>query len=336
MRFQKYSKIENSYRPEFIERIRLEGKDGVSWIATEKLHGANFSIWVNATNTKIAKRTGWLGDGTKFFNVSQIVPELKLKAQACFRYIKVDYPEMKEVVICGELCGGSYPHPKVAKSSRFKTVQGGVWYSPKLEFLVFDIRKDGNYMSTSHMEWYATASTFDVVPIVGHGTFEEVMKIRNDYVSKAYKMFGLPIIKQNVMEGLVIRPVHSSYLRRGERVILKTKNSKYAEKNTRKPKRPVKLTGFRKKFATIALSMVNANRYDAVVSKVGDVEPRDFNKILGLIIQDIHSDIIDEQPKLYMQFQDLDKTERKLIHQVLAPEVAVIIREKLLGIKVTK
>jgi len=82
--------------------------------------------------------------------------------------------------------------------------------------------------------------------------------------------------------------------------------------------------------------MINANRYDAVVSKMGDVTPKDFARIMGLIIQDVHSSMIDECPKLYMQFQGLDKTERKLIQRVVAPEVAVIIREKLLGIKVKR
>lgn len=119
----------------------------------------------------------------------------------------------------------------------------------------------------------------------------------------------------------------------GEWVILKTKNAKWAEKVYHKPRRILKLTGIRKKFADEALSRINNNRYDSAVSKMGDVEPKDFGRIMGEIIQDIHSEMIDDCPKLYMQFQELDKTERKLIHRVLAPEVAVIIRKKLLGIK---
>ena len=78
MKFTKYSSIENHYRTEFIERIRMEGMDGGKWIATEKIHGANFSIWVNASRTRIAKRTGLLGEdgkgGDGFFHVNNILP----------------------------------------------------------------------------------------------------------------------------------------------------------------------------------------------------------------------------------------------------------------------
>lgn len=341
MRFQKYSSIENHYRPEVIERIQRE-MPCVHWVATEKIHGANFSIWVNATRTKIAKRTGLLGDGTGFFNVYQIAPELKRKARDVFGFLKRDYKKLKAIAIYGELCGGCYPHPKVTPNPRFKKVQQGIWYSPNLEFLVFDIKlifnadKDGRWLSVIESQFYANYVGLHSVPLISHGTFEAMLKVNNAMVSRVPKMLGLPNIKQNTMEGLVIRPVDNRYLRRGERVIIKSKNAKWSEKVYHKPRKVLKLTGFRKKFADLALTMINKNRYDAVVSKMGDVSPKDFGKIMGEIIQDVHSQIIDDAPKLYMQFQDLDKTERKLIHRVLAPEVAVIIREKLLGIKAKK
>jgi Rnl2 family RNA ligase len=342
LKFRKYSSIENHYRTEFIERIRLEGLDEGDWVATEKVHGANFSIWVNATRTKIAKRSGLLGDGTGFFNVYHIAHELKAKGRACFNLIKKDYPNIKAVAIYGELCGGCYPHPKVTPNPRFKKVQQGIWYSPTLQFLVFDIKLiynasiDEDFLDWFEMASYANFSCFHTVPLIGHGTFDAMMELRNDYSSVVHKWWSLPKIKGNIMEGLVIRPSSNKYMARGERVMIKSKNAKWSEKVERKVKKPIKLKGICKRMVKMALPMVNANRYASIVSKIGDVTPKHFSQILGLMIQDIHSEIIDEDPKLYMQFQELDNETKKLVHRVLAPEVAVIIREELLGIKRSK
>lgn len=49
MEFVKFSSLENTYRTNLLEKIQYEGKDGGLWMATEKLHGANFSFWCDGT-----------------------------------------------------------------------------------------------------------------------------------------------------------------------------------------------------------------------------------------------------------------------------------------------
>jgi Rnl2 family RNA ligase len=329
MKFQKYSSIENHYRTEFIERIRMEGMDGGKWIATEKIHGANFSIWVNATNTKIAKRSGLMPDATSFFNVSNIVHELKERARNMYRGL---HPRPKVLVIYGELFGGCYPHPKVGQNPNYKKVQQGVWYSPDLQFAVYDIKINDKFVSWGFTYERCVIAGFMPVPEIHEGTFEECLNLRNDYSSVVHKEWLLPKIKGNIMEGIVIRPVDNRYLRRGERIMIKSKNRKFSETRDKKPRKVIKLCKVGKEMINKSMPMITGNRYDAVVSKIGDVTPKDFGRILGLIIQDIHDELINDT-KFYLKYQNIDKAERKLCHRTLAPEVAVLIREKLLGIK---
>ena len=330
MRFIKYSSIENHYRTEFIERIRMEGMDGGKWICSEKIHGANFSIWVNATNTRIAKRTGLLGEaGDGFFHVNNILPELKEKARNMYRWFS---PSPKTLVIYGELFGGCYPHQKVLENPRYKMVQKGVWYSPDLQFAVFDIKINDTFVSFGFVQELCTLTGFLPVPQISEGTFEECLSLRNDYSSVVHQEWHLPKIKGNIMEGIVIRPANNLYLKRGERVMIKSKNRKFSETRDKKPRKVIKLCKVGKEMIERAMPMITGNRYDAVVSKIGDVTPKNFGQILGLIIQDIHDELINDT-KFYLKYQNLEKVERKLCHRTLAPEVAVLIREKLLGIK---
>lgn len=333
MKFQKYSSIENHYRTEFIERIRMEGMDGGKWIATEKIHGANFSIWVNASRTRIAKRTCLLGEdgkgGDGFFHVNNILPELKEKARKIYQWMS---PKPKTIAVYGELFGGGYPHPKVGQNPNYKKVQQGVWYTPDLQFMVYDIKVNDSFVSFGFMQELCMIAQFLPVPQISEGTFDEMLELRNDYSSVVHQEWHLPKIKGNIMEGIVIRPVDNRYLKRGERIMIKSKNRKFSETRDKKPRKVIKLCKVGKEMINKAMPMITGNRYDAVVSKIGDVTPKDFGRILGLIIQDIHDELIDDT-KFYLKYQNIDKAERKLCHRTLAPEVAVLIREKLLGIK---
>ena len=48
-------------------------------------------------------------------------------------------PGVEGVILFGELCGGQYPHPDVQPDGSARPVQRGIWYSPRIEFVVFDI-----------------------------------------------------------------------------------------------------------------------------------------------------------------------------------------------------
>ena len=70
MKFKEYTSIENSYREKYIQIIQSNGLDRGIWVATEKIHGANFSFWCDGKRVTTGKRTNWTG--TDFYNCEQI------------------------------------------------------------------------------------------------------------------------------------------------------------------------------------------------------------------------------------------------------------------------
>lgn len=80
------------------------------WVATEKVHGANFSFTVTDTGSvKAAKRGGYLGDKERFFGVHQQRGFLKgerERVQAVFHAVRERFRDVSSVTVYGELFGG--------------------------------------------------------------------------------------------------------------------------------------------------------------------------------------------------------------------------------------
>ena len=73
VKFKKFSSLENSYRENFIHKIREQGYENEKYIITEKLHGANYSFTVVIENGLLvsvnpAKRSGYINSDEKFYN----------------------------------------------------------------------------------------------------------------------------------------------------------------------------------------------------------------------------------------------------------------------------
>ena len=105
IKFMKFPKIyENS--GEFKAPKKL------TWVATEKIDGSNFSVYSDGNITKFAKRTGFLSDDEWFYNYQLIAFQLSKKAQKVFSKLNSN-PQLKLplkfIVIYGELCGGWFP-----------------------------------------------------------------------------------------------------------------------------------------------------------------------------------------------------------------------------------
>ena len=72
------------------------------------------------------------------------------------------------------------------------------------------------------------------------------------------------------------------------------------------------------------LSLVNENRVNAVISKIGEITNKDFGKILGLL----NKDVFDEFNKDFKdKFESLDIEEQKKIKSVLNKESASVVRK---------
>lgn len=326
MQFVKYSSVQNSYQLKFMDRIIREERTSGDWIVTEKIHGANFSFWYDGTKLRMAKRTAWIADDENFYGIQA----LKEYLISCVKQLYGRFKGRDYIAVFGEIYGGTYPHPEVPVNPKAKKVQKGVYYCPHNDFMVFDIKVDGQFLNFIDMQMYCEQVGLKFVRAEFVGKFKECLKYKNDFLSGIYKEYDLPPIDDNICEGIVIRPNKPQFVFTHSRVMLKSKNERFKEKaSEKKPQVKIELAGKVKDIADVMFSMATKNRYDAVVSKIGEIKISDFGKLQGLIMKDIHDEVL-KDVNMANDYLGLEKAERKLIQKIVGREVANVIRKELM------
>lgn len=303
--FKKYSSLENHYNSKFIEKLRTNGLTGGEWVAREKIHGTNFSLIIERDAVTCAKRTGPILPAEDFYGY-----EIVLKNYADSIKAVQDIMETSAAVsyqVFGEFAGTG--------------IQKNVDYGAK-DFYVFDIivtteSGDVTYVDDYMMESFCKTFGFKLAPLLGRGKFEDLIKLPNDLDSVLpdynFMVDNVGLIEANAYvwnaevkgevftaEGYVLKPCYPLWLPNGNRVAIKCKNSKFSEK--KKSDKPIKVA--------VVLSQddmdlmwqftdyVTVNRINNVISKIGEVSPKDFGKVMGLTVQDILEEAAREELEL--------------------------------------
>ena len=328
--FKKYSSIENSYRKEFLEKIKEQGYWNETYVVQEKVHGSNLSFWTSDGIDFIsAKRTGILTSDEIFYNYKQVLEDIKPNLQGIWKDLKADFPDLKEMAIFGEVFGGNYPHPEVVKDKTAVKVQKGVFYSPKNMFYAYDIMINGEkYLDVDYINKLFKKHGLVYAKTLFSGSLEECLKYPNDFDSVIPGQLGLPEIKPNICEGVVIRPKKHLKLYNNTRVILKNKNEKWSEtiKPKRKIKKPEKLPDNIVKLQEAILNYVTENRLNNVISKIGEVSIKDFGPVIAMFNKDIIEDFTKDY---HSEMELLDKKEAKLVTKSFMRQAAELVRKKL-------
>lgn len=290
--FEKYSSLENHYNGKFIEKIRNAGFDVTEpWVAREKIHGTNFSIIIERDAVTCAKRTGPILAGEDFFGYEIVLKKYNDSIKAVQHTIK----EGSSMQIFGEFAGGG--------------IQKGVDYGEK-DFYVFDIlvktaEGTNQFVDDYMMETICNTFGFKMAPLLGRGKFDDLIQLPNmlDVVVNDYNELaaneGIPVANKqvwkavvaedNIAEGYVLKPCYPKFFPNGARVAIKCKNSKFSEKA--KSDKPIKAKAVLTDVDKVALSTLAAyatlNRVNNVISKIGQIGPKDFGKVMGLTVQDI-------------------------------------------------
>lgn len=300
LKFTKYNSLENNYNAKFIQMITDQGLSGGEWIACEKVHGSNFSFWYNGTDIRTAKRSGF---DDQFGTAPALIEQYK-------QDIEDVYKEMQEcdvitdgdlVVFYGEAFGGSY-HGK--KGVHAKCMQKGMDYHPETEFVLFDIGVAKDIKGTETKFWLSYEDMLEFTkhtelmtsPEVGVGTLEEMLKLNNEFPTLIPEQFGLElpegVTEHTIGEGFVIRPLNGEkFLRNGSRVIIKSRNSKFAEKGKGDKKTPKDFTmpeEVVKVYQEFGVYLTH-NRLESVISKecaADDLTWKMLGKFSGLLMQD--------------------------------------------------
>ena len=284
--FTKFPSLENTYRQKEIDKIvMMEIKD--QWVVTEKVHGANFSFWVyknvetKEIDIKCAKRSGWIEEDEKFFNYKPVLEKYRPMLE------KLRGDVLDNFVIYGELFGGN--------------IQNGMCYSLEQDFVAFDMRwinEDGSLgwaLDKLTMLTLKDDYNLPVTPLIGvYDTFEEALAVEESFTSKLIRQDFDGKEEHKETEGIVIEPNNAVYEPNGSRVYLKKKTKRFLEKGGKpdiKHKVPMLLQESVQLKLDEALLFLNNNRFDSVVSKIGEVSIKDIGKVMGLLTQDIVVDM---------------------------------------------
>lgn len=319
MEFRKYTSIKNSYRQKTIDHIVSCGYSGGEWIATEKIHGANFSFYYDGKDIKCAKRSGWVGEEENFYGHKHILKKYSGAVLTLFNSLeRIEFPDLEYITVRGEICGGS--------GDGFSQVQKGVYYSDEVEFIAFDLEVGGKPMHKQFSRSLMFTAGFNIVPMLGIGSFQTALGIPEEFDSLISNR------ENNIAEGIVIEPVKPAYLACGSRVILKKKAKWASEKNEKKPKVGKETHGLSPEQAEVIETIdqyFTENRLKNVLSKIGEVTSKDFGKIMGAFVQDALGDAVKEEGR---DFKEELGDGWKRISKLINNNASVLIRRNFLNI----
>lgn len=322
LQFKKYSSIDNVITREFMDRVVAEMPPNLEWVVQEKVHGANVSFLCDGTDVKMAKRTSPLEEEDKFYDFQQLLETYKPKVLKLYEVLAERYPDVKSVSVFGELFGGRYPHPDVQAVRNAILIQKGVFYAPGHDFYGFDIylheAEGGRYLPVDEVNALFEELGFFYAKTLMRGSLREALEYPNAFQSHIAKWLGLPPVDDNICEGVVIRPAVPMYLRNGSRVLIKSKNARFAEKKGVKPRNkifsePVPYSDELKALLPEMEAYVTENRLANVVSHIGEISlPKDFGRLMGMFSKDALDDFLKEHGAAYAA---LDKCEQKSLNR---------------------
>jgi len=301
----------------------IETKKNHNFFANGVLvHNSNLSFWTDGDEVRIASRSQFV-DG-QFYNCQEVFDRYR---DNIIRLKNEYYSNAVQIAVYGELYGPG--------------IQKGIYYSERKDFRAFEIKIFGEVESsaverpmTAKLR-FATCGIPQVPYINIYNDVYEALAENNVFDSKVCKMdesmrglvaFCEYTAGENDAEGLVIQPLEGAlYTGNGARVMIKSKNPKFTEKNRLKNKESKEFVP--NPFMPIAEQYVNQNRLDAVMSKFGEATNKDFGRIIGLMCVDVIDDMIKDDD-LPIDWKKQDKY--KLAGKAVSTVVANFLKEKLL------
>lgn len=158
------------------------------------------------------------------------------------------FPDVRSVNVVGELFGGEYPHPSVARCRGCVPVRGGVYYAPDYGFYAYDIGvrrqavgerhsvgvqdfgrdiRSHNFLSVAVCNRLFESLGIFHARTLFQGSLDECLRYPNAFPTRLPDWLDLPLLRNNWCEGTVIRPLTPMFTPAGERVLLKNLNSRH-------------------------------------------------------------------------------------------------------------
>jgi Rnl2 family RNA ligase len=333
MTFKKYSSIENTFDKDFVERIKLECSEQQEFVVQEKVHGSNICFVTDGSSVHFGKRTGFVEAGEKFYDYEALLERYTPRVVSLFLLVRQSFPDLATLSVFGEMFGGKYPHPQVKNDPKIMLIQKGVYYCPQHEFYAFDlyltINESGRFLPVDEANAFFEQGGFFYAKTLFRGSLHQCLQFPDDGPSQISQWMGLPPIEDNICEGIVIRPADPTYLCNGARVLLKSKNARFAEKKAVKKRAPKLFVApsYSESLNNLLLVIeeyVTENRLNNVVSKIGQISvPKDTGKLIGLFSKDILDDFLKEHSGEYAA---IEKSEQKVLNKHIGSLATALIK----------
>ncbi|WP_170319263.1 RNA ligase family protein [Polyangium spumosum] len=282
----------------------------VEWIVTEKIHGANFCLVTDGADVRCAKRKGLLDEDEDFFGHRGIQTRFAPGVRDLFARVNAREPKATLVFVYGELFGGGYPHPDVPPVPGVSPVQTGCWYAPGIEFCAFDVglvlagASERAYLDQDDARMDCEGAGIPFAKPLFRGRYEDALAFPIGFETTIPARLGLPSLgPSNKAEGVVLKPARALVIPRRSgavRPVVKRKIPEFAE-DERFHEAEKWSSAARAPSASAldwllheASSLVNENRLNAAVSKVGRARPGDtarLREVLTLVREDLEFEL---------------------------------------------
>lgn len=301
-----YSKLLQHYDTKKISDTigRNSDLNSCEYIVTEKVHGSNLCFIVNTVNgnteVRVASRNQFCSD--TFHGAGDLMLSIKEDLVKVFS----DKTKVKKDLtyyIYGELCG-----PRV---------QSGVYYGNEKRFIVFDIFKKSQWIKYDNLvhkvsllnSKFQGEYKLELAPLMGrYDNLRDALGADNEFDSLLINKLD------NTCEGVVIKSDVNT-----NRLCIKSKNSKFAEKSRRKKPIPQQeITEKLKDTVEDVLLRINENRFNNVLSKHEKFEQPTQ---IGFFIREFNKDILEP----YVMPIDVSKQEWGLLTKLVNKEASNIV-----------
>lgn len=276
---QAYEKMPTGFQSYGFDERQSRELSKLRWVVTEKVHGANFSFVFSEGGLKYAKRKEFLSWNDDFFGFQWVVRDLEDRLLKLFEALAIREGK-SEWILYGELFGGEYPHPEVAAIPEVHAIQTGVYYAPGIHFCAFDLAwmddVGKHYLDYSLAEEYFKEFEILYAHSLFTGKLNEALAFNPRISSALPRQLGLPELPDNLIEGVVIKPLsHSGLQSLSERPIIKVKNAEFAEEKFHEAEKwsfSLAVDSKTESMAFIVEEMmryVTFNRLESAISKIG-------------------------------------------------------------------
>ncbi len=334
--FSEYEKMPNSLQKLGLDSSDLSKIEKYKWVVTEKVHGANFSFVYENNSLKFAKRKEYLSWSDDFFGYQLVVHQIEDKILRLFEQLSTEIKASK-LVLYGELFGGKYPHPDVETLENLHPIQTGVYYAPSIEFCAFDIAIE-DAESKYYLDYEKALSLFEKFEILHAkplfvGKLNEAMNFNKRINSSIPKEFNLPELKENLIEGIVIKPFNALDSNINlERPIIKFKNPEFdEEKKFHEAEKWSFVPNLSSKTESLSFIMeelrnyVTHNRLQSAISKIGSLNLNDASRVEQIKTEFLKDTIVSFNENNNNLFEDLLSDEQEWLKERILFEINKVI-----------